>query len=323
MRKLISFLVLIVAVMGFSLAGVVLVTRSDQTRWPDFDAAAVAADAPAVTPLVIPAYERDYGWRTADVIPILIFIKQQPETVVDLHSLAVEGDFDIITEPDIVTRDFADGSRWIRVRFKIQSMKVDKQLALKTSMLVRIRETGKDQLVAIPAFMPYTSPTWDGRDMIQDGDPEYQHGLHNWVTLAYVLGGIVGILVLRHLRRKWLSQNNTARSLSGWETRRQIARRDFDIVWEKFENGDYSSANYQEVARIIRTLFLIECKVRHEIEWELGGAHPFKDQTLALLDICGKVLYQQQVLKEHEQNAIKTIFDQIVPARKQPEQVVT
>lgn len=316
MRKLITYLALLAVVMAVSLTGVVLVTRPDQTRWPEFDAAAVAPGTPAVTPQVVTAYERDYGWRTADVVPILLFIKQQPGTTVDLHSLAVEGDFDIISEPDIVTRDFADGSRWIRVRFKIQSMKVSKQLALKTSMLVRIRETGKDQLIAIPAFTPYTSPTWDGRDLIQDGKPEFQHGLHNWVTLAYVLGGIAGIFGLYYLRRKWQAEANTARSLSGWETRRQIARRDFDAVWEKFENGDYSSANYQEIARIIRTLFLIECKVRHEIEWELGGAHPFKDQTLALLDLCGKVLYQQQVLKEHEQKALKTIFDQIVPPAK-------
>lgn len=317
MRKLITYLVLLVAVMAVSLTGVVLVTRRDQTRWPAFDAIPVAKETPATAPQVVAAYERDYGWRTADVIPILIFVKQQPGTTIDLHSLAVEGDFDIISEPDIVTRDFNDGSRWIRVRFKIQSMKVGKQLALKTSMLVRIRETGKDQLIAIPAFMPYTSPTWDGRDLIQDGKPEFVQGLHMWVTLAYVLGSIAGFFGLLYLRHKWLSEANTARSLSGWETRRQIARRDFDAVWEKFENGDYSSANYQEVSRIIRTLFLIECKVRHEIEWELGGAHPFKDQTLALLDLCGKVLYQQHVLKEHEQKALKTIFDQIVPPARQ------
>jgi len=98
-----------------------------------------------------------------------------------------------------------------------------------------------------------------------------------------------------------------------WHTRRQIARREFDEAWARIEAGDFSLENYKDVAKCVRKLFRIESKVLKEIEMELGGMHPYKDHTLKIMALTGKVLYHNRYLTAAENATIKETFDQIVP----------
>lgn len=312
MKNFVTNVLALVICVALAIGGIVWVTGSDQTTWPDFSAAEEQAATTPLAPQVVTQYERDFGWRIGDVIPIQIFLKQQPGTRVDLHSLAVEGDFEIVEAPGYVTRDFKDGSRYIGIKFKIQSMSNAKQLSLKVSMLYRHLETDDDHLIAIPAFTPHTSPTWDGRDVVQDGEPQYIHDGHLVWTLGYILLGLAGALAAWRLKRllaTWVVEERKR----VWDTRRQIARREFDEAWAGLAIGDYSVENFKAVARCVRKLFRIESKVLREIEMELGGAHPYRVQTLKILELTGKVLYQKRALSKDELLAIKSNFDQIVP----------
>lgn len=311
MKTILTNVVALVVCVALALGGLVWLTKSDQTTWPDFNAVAQNAEDP-LAPRVVSVFDRDFGWRIGDVLPIQLYLQQKPGTVVDLHSLAVEGDFDIVDPPTIITRDFKDGSKHISIQFKIQSMSPAKKLNLKVSMLYRQLANGDDKLISIPAFEAFTSPTWDGRDLIKDGKPVFVQGQHMLLTLAFILGGIACATTAIFLRRKFITEIEIVEQ-KAWETRRQIARREFDEAWARFEFGEYRIENYKAIVRCLRKLFRIESKVRREIELELGGAHPYREQTLKILDITGKVLYEERVLTRDEHHSIKDLFDQIVP----------
>lgn len=310
MKNLLTNVGALVLCIALTIGGLLWVTKSDQTRWPDFNSAPQAAEA--LAPQVVSVFERDFGWRIADVIPIEIYLKQKPGTIVDLHSLAVEGDFEIVENPTIVTRDFNDGSKWIAIKFKVQSMAAAKKLTLKVSMVFHDLATNEDKSIAIPAFEPYTSATWDGRDVIKDGKPGFVHEYHLAWTLGYIVVGIAGAVIAFYLRRKW-KEEVKAEQARIWHTRRQIARREFDEAWARIESGDYSVQNYKDVAQCVRKLFRIESKVLKEIEMELGGMHPYKDHTLKIMALTGQVLYHNRYLSDAENAAIKETFDLIVP----------
>lgn len=315
MKNFITNVGALVICIALTIGGLMWVTRSDQTTWPDFSTAAPAVATEPLAPQVVSVFERDFGWRIADVIPIEIYLKQKPGTLVDLHSLAIEGDFEIVENPTIVTRDFKDGSRSIAIKFKVQSMSAAKKLTLKVSMVYRDLATNEDHSIAIPAFEPFTSPTWDGRDIIKDGKPGFIHEYHLAWTLGYVALGFAVALIALRFRRKWKEEalEEAKEQERIWHTRRQIARREFDEAWAHIEAGDYDIEHYKAIAKCVRKLFRIESKVLKEIEMELGGMHPYKDHTLKIMALTGKVLYHNRYLTDAENAAIKATFDQIVP----------
>jgi len=317
MKNFMTNVVALVVTVAVALGAIAWVTKNDHTTWPDFNTVAPVKTETPKAPQVVSSHERDFGWRIGDVIPVELYLRQQPGTIVDLHSLAVEGDFEIVENPAFVTRDFKDGSKNIGIKFKIQSMSNAKQLSLKVSMLYRELETGDDKLISIPTFAPFTSPTWDGRDVIQDGKPEYRHEGHLLWTMGYILAGIAGAIFAFILRRKFVQAIKEEKQRV-WDTRRRIARREFDEAWARFENGDFSIENYKSVARCVRKLFRIESKVMREIERELGDGHPYRVQTLKILKITGKLLYGSQPLTRDEHYSLKTIFDEIVPPIEEP-----
>ncbi|MBX9671606.1 MAG: hypothetical protein K2X93_28715 [Candidatus Obscuribacterales bacterium] len=300
----------LVLVTALSIGAIVWFSGGDRTTWPDFGQAQRATTP--LAPAVVAKYERDFGWRIGDVIPIELYLHQEPGTLIDLHSLAIEGDFEIVENPTIVTRDFKDGSRNVAIKFKIQSMAAAKKLTLKVSMLYRVKESMEDHLIAIPAFEPFTSPTWDGRDVVKDGNPQYRHEGHLLWTIGYILVGVVGAVGAFFARRRF-KVYVLEEAKREWETRRETARREFDEAWARFDAGDFSDESYKLVVRCIRKLFRIESKVMREIEVELGSAHPYREQTLKILNVTGKVLYQLRKLTRNEHNSIKSAFDEIVP----------
>ncbi|MGE0265495.1 MAG: hypothetical protein AB7V06_22685 [Candidatus Obscuribacterales bacterium] len=310
-----GWVVLVVAVLFGSY---LYFTRSDRVEWPDFTQVATQSDDP-LAPLVVARAERDYGWRTGDIVPLTLFIKQLPGTRVDENSLAIEGDFAVVGQPEFLFKEEEDGSRMIRIRLNLQSMAVAKQLSLKTQILYRNLEKGEDYLYTPPAFAPFTSMTWDGRDIIQEGNPHVDTWSDTVVTTLWIGGGLLGAILMIILRKKLRSKTREEHLGRGWSTRREIARQKFDAVWQRFENGDFSQRNYAEISAIVRELFHIQSSGFNEIAWEMGSGHPYLKHTLKILELCGEVIYRDRILHGQEHFAIKTIFDQIVrpePAEK-------
>ncbi len=285
--------------------------------WPAFSSDPVVASSP--TPEVVAYIERDYGWRTGDVIPVTMFIKEKPGTEVDTNTLAIEGDFEVVGNVDIFTRDLKDGSRLIKITMHVQSFNVKKQLTLKSNMSYRLDGSQDDILITLPAVDPYTSMTYDGeRKLPQEGPKTPLHDWHLFKNVGMLLASIAGIAFFVGLIRRFNRETDDQGSFNP-SSPREIARRDFDIAWKKLMLFDFSQENFKEIERIIRRLFRIESRTLREIDFELGQ-HPFRAEILHILAVCSKVLYQGQSLDDAELDSIKSTFDKIVPPRRQPAQ---
>lgn len=283
--------------------------------WPAFSNDPAVASSP--TPEVVAHIERDYGWRTGDVIPVTMFIKEKPGTVVDTNTLAIEGDFEVVGEVDIFTRDLKGGGRLIKITMHVQTFNVKKQLTLKSNMSYRLANGQDDILITLPAVDPYTSMTYDGiRKDPQEGPQTPLHGWHLFQNAGMLLAALAGIAFFLGLIRKF---NRETDELGAYDPKspREVARRDFDLVWKKLMLLDFSVENYKEIERIIRRLFRIESRTLREVNFELGQ-HPFRAEILHILVTCGKVLYQGETLDDAELDSIKTNFDKIVPRSRQP-----
>ena len=317
-----SSLGLVALLMAFAVGCCTLLFWEDRTEWPVFPSEQHSASSPAVTPSdkpeIVATLDRDFGWRIGDVVPVTVYMLQKPGTVIDMHSIALAGDFELVGAPDQFELSRQDGSKVYRVKLKLQSFSVAPQLDLKANVSYRVLANNDDVTVDIPTIAPYTSKTWDGRKLIQEGKLVIVHGLHGWITLAYVLVGLFGASFFWKLTRRFYHLLPVAVQKLLGPSRFIKARRLFDAVWAKMEAGDRSRENYVAIARIIRRLYLIETKTTLEAKyWYLYG-HNGPAAIADMLEECDKVIYLGRTLSDDEHYRIKTIFDSLVQSYAQP-----
>ncbi|HEY9867705.1 MAG TPA: hypothetical protein V6D08_00735 [Candidatus Obscuribacterales bacterium] len=308
MKRHLTFVAWIVGVFLLATGALTATFWSKRTIWPEFPAAADSA------PQVVVQFEPDFAWRIGDRVPVHIYIKQQPNTELDLNSLAVEGDFEIAGQPDFYVRDRKDGSRYVHVTLELQSFEVGEKLSFKATMSYTVAGSKEPRAASIPEQVFYTSRTWDGRPDIKDGPLPVLHGWHYWTTAAALLAGLAGIVLgLWYLRRlKNAATQPEQIPLSRWEA----ARLEFEAVWARMAEGDDRPERYKDIERIIRRLYRIESRTVREIPYELGGNHPHLAGILTILGSCEKVLFARRKLTDDERQAIRTTFDTMIPARK-------
>ncbi|MCA9814858.1 MAG: hypothetical protein H6677_01670 [Candidatus Obscuribacterales bacterium] len=310
MKKVIIYLFWLALLVTGIYFGAGLYNKASYEQWPTFER---TEGAPANAPDVVTLQARDFGWRIGDIVPAEFYIKQKPGTVVDVYSLSTEGDFTIVGVPEFEYKDFEDGTRYIHIRMNLQSMAVGDSLHLKSYMLYRDEETNEDHLFDLPVFETHTSKTWDGRDIVKEGDTSLNSLALVINTLLYVALGVIGatslIFLNRHLKRKFF----IAALPADFHSRKKIARKRFDAVYEKIVAGEFSEANFLEVALIIRELFHLQTAGYSEIASRLGEAHPFRKHVTKILLILGEPLYRNRNLTLAEVHEIKRTFDLIVP----------
>jgi hypothetical protein len=274
-----------------------------RTIWPEFPAAQKAGE-----PQVAVQVEPDFAWRTGDQIPVTLYIKQQPNTSVDVNSLAVEGDFEIAKPPQVFVRDTKGGARYIRVDLVLQSVHVAPKLTLKANMSYFVDGDNDVHAVSLPGLELYTSKTWDGRPDLKDGPLAPKQGYHWLYTLAGLILGFLGLYgtigYLRKLRDEYVPP---VQRLNPW----QQAFADFQAVWARINAREDTEADYKEIERIVRRLYRVEPRTMREMEYELGINHPHYKQIQVILTNTGKVLYKEQVLSDPEKIQIWEAFQHI------------
>ncbi|HEY9775933.1 MAG TPA: hypothetical protein V6C81_19375 [Planktothrix sp.] len=281
----------------------------DRTAWPAF---AADAKAPADAPQVVATVPRDFGWRTGDVIPIDLYIKQLPGTVVDTSNLAISGDFEIRTQPKaMIARKQSDGSTYMKLRFEVQSFNVSKSWTLNANMTYARTAAKDDQTVSLPALVVYTSMTYDGRADIQQGPQKLLISILEAVfTFGCVLAGVLGTIVCfvwyNHLNKPIVSNGKYPL------TPLLQVKRNFDLISVRIKRGDFSPQNYEELERNLRWLYKLEAKTRGQIELSVQVTnHPYKNEITTIVSLCDKRLYDKVLLTDEEHEAIFQAFQRI------------
>jgi hypothetical protein len=308
MKRLFQSLAWSVCVVVVSAAVLAGLYWPHRTVWPNFPV------SPSSAPQVVCKTEPDFSWRTGDRVPVTIFIKQKPGVEIDLNSLSVEGDFELSGSQPVYSRDNKDGSKYIRLEVSLQSFAVQPKLTMKASMSYMVKGDPDPKLLSLPVVELYTSRTYDGRPKRQDGPMAVVHGWHFWTTGAALLVGFVGTIAALFYM-SWLKKKENeaaAAPLVG----RALARRDFEVAWQRIVAGQDGEDDYKEIARIIRRLYRIEARVTWEIPFELGDNHPHLKQILAINKLCDRVLYKGAPLTKTEKAEIRRLFDEITLPKK-------
>lgn len=310
MKKLIKYIFWIGLAVAGIYYGVGFYNKVNQKQWPAFEQ---IAEAPANAPEVATVSERDYGWRIGDIVPAEFYVMQKPGTVVDPYSFSTEGSFAIIGEPKIEYTRFEDGTTYIHIKLKLQSMSIGKSLSLKSYMLYRDLETNQDHLFPLPEFKIFTSQTWDGRDIVKVGDNTLDDRSLMVNTLLMIGIAISLVVALRFLNQHLRQRFFIADLPADFNSRKKKARIEFDAIYERIINGDFSDENFLKVALIIRELFHLQTAGYSEITAKLGEAHPFRQPVTRILLLLGEPLYRNRVLSREEVVKLKEHFDFIVP----------
>jgi hypothetical protein len=294
----------------------------NHTTWPQFPSDLVAGQTPtaeqnaaakSLAPEVAVKFDRDFGYRIGDIVEVTIFIKEKPGTEIDVHSMAVEGDFEVVGEPVIFERRTIDGARRLRADLKLQSFSAAPKLVLKANMSYRVKATNEDVTVTLPAFEAYTSNTWDGRLRIEDGHLAVNYGYEPFYSGGLVFGGLFCAVLFFVLARRYGREKAIGFELKVLPNRFLLARRDFNALWTLMEAGDRSADRYAELSQLLRRLYRIETKTTLEASYFLVYSYNGPMQVTDILRACDRVIYRAESLSEEEHLAIKATFDYLVP----------
>ncbi|MDZ4838310.1 MAG: hypothetical protein SGJ27_31385 [Candidatus Melainabacteria bacterium] len=159
----------------------------NRTIWPEF--AAVKDN----TPQAVLKVERDYAHHIGDLIVVDLFIHQQPGTDVDGKTLSITGDYELVSKPEVKTKEAKDGSVTYRYRLNLQTFKVKPEHKLEGSIGWRADDKRHD--LTLPALSLYWSNTYDGRTSLMEGDDPRVPVL--WYTLRHAIPlGLASLLFL-------------------------------------------------------------------------------------------------------------------------------
>jgi hypothetical protein len=273
---------------------------------PDFPKTATGP-----TPAVIVEVERDFGWRTGDVVPITIYVKQFPGTAVDVDGLALEGDFEVRGDVKVDSRVTADGGKVVRVKMNVQSFAFKPEVKARISMTWA--EDGSKDWKEVPRaeVSLHTSPTYDGRDKIQQGRLDFIQGPHlAWAIAVLVLS--IASIIGATIYIRWVVRNTPVpveppRKLTLYEW----AQLRFDAAWARIEAGDRSDQVFQEIDHITRRLLRVETVQLSHLDIALSD-HPFRKQGLYIIKTCERKLFRGDELKDRHILGIKIAFDEII-----------
>jgi hypothetical protein len=303
-------------------AGISWLFWETRTTWPQFPSDIARGQAPTVeqlaaakslAPEVFVKVDHDYAYRIGDVIPVTIFLKEKPGTQIDLHSIALEGDFEITGDPVIFERRTADGARRIRAEVKLQSFSAVPKWSFKADLSYRVIATNEDVTISLPAFEAYTSNTWDGRDIIQEGKIVFNYGFEPFATAALLLGGLIGAIYFFVLARRFSREQRVPYDLKSLPNRFLLARRDFNVIWGQMEAGDRSADRYADLSQLVRRLYRVETKTTLEAGYYLLYSYNGPIQVVEVLKACDRVIYRHETLTESDHQQIKQVFDKLVP----------
>lgn len=316
MSGLVAVLAVLVTVALALIAQIGLFTLTgDQVKWPEFPAA--EKTAPPSAPSVVAKLERDFAYRIGDVVPVVLYIKEAPDTRVDLNSIALEGDFEIRGSGKLYQETTKEGGRILRFQLSLQSFSAAPAVSTKAAISYRVLSSNEEYTVSLPALAVSTSNTWDQKERIVEGELFVVHGWHGWINGGLLAAGLLLSIYGYRRYRYFKSLSPEALQSPRRAKRFVVARIRFDRVWSKIEAGDLSAANYIEIERIVRALYEIESKTTREAGfWFLyGNRGPY--QAVDILHQCDRVIYLGETLSVEDNLLIKTTFDKLVPRYSQ------
>lgn len=302
------------AVIGGVIASLLLVAywflpSGGAPDWPQYPETQESA------PSVVSQLEPDFGYRTGDVIPVAIFVKEQPGTEIDISSLALEGDFEIRGEPKIHRAGTEDGGQQYCIQLQLQSFSMSPKLRATMSMQWNTKGNRQWKEVKHSLVNAFTSLTWDGeRKEIQSGPLPVINSLWKYLSPALMVFAVLLFGACLFYQR-WFERATAAREQKVQASARMVCKRQVDSARKRIEGGDLSEHHYVAIAAALRQYFNVESTVLAYIPLALGDHHPYKKRVQASINLCERVAYKSVKLTATEQKYLFEFLDDILLRR--------
>lgn len=245
-----------------------------QPDWPEFNS------TNASEPQVIVRVDRDYNYHIADLITVELFVKESQDSIVDLKTVTVGGDFELNSKPEFAQRKGTDGTLIHRIVLRVQTFQPNPEGVLKTGLGYKQGE--KRLNLTVPDQSLYWSNTYDGRKEMQQGDdsriPAWQYLARFALSLAFasVIFATLCIVAVR----------NYVRNRPGPFIDHKRMRAE-DLV-STIEAGKGSQAVYLELDGIIRDHFKIGPIPASQLDTSILNANLHRFLTLIAPAIYGQ-----------------------------------
>ena len=279
----------------------------DNVTWPQFP------ETKDQTPSVVVNLEPDFGYRTGDIIPVTIFVREQPGTEIDITSLALEGDFEIRGEPHLTRGQAEDGANTYCLKLELQSFSIRPRLSSSMSMTWNVKGTRQWSEIKQPLMNAFTSLTWDGeRKEIQNGPLTMISG--GWYTylsvglMVFAVALFAGcIFYQRWFERALANQEQKVRTSA-----RMVCKRRIDAARTRIDGGEVTEANFVEIAASLREYLNLETTLLSQVPQALGNQHPYRKRIQASINLCERVAYKSVKLTATELMYLYQFLDEIL-----------
>lgn len=286
------------------------VHTSKPVQWPRFE------QAQSGSPAAVIKLERDYGYRTGDIVPVEIFLQEQPGMKIDLDSLVFEGDFEVRGDATLQTRTAPDGQSTHYIKVDLQSLAVKDKLE---SGLSFVWESLADKKIhewrADAAIKVSTSPTWDGRPNIRMGDRQLRTGFH-WVYSGALIATSLFIMIwcnwviLRYERHGKIYDSSRRRYVNpAAELRARLCS-----TWQQITAGSTDIQLFTELNADLRKLFGIPTVPVENIPSQLNNS--LAEPTQRVLFHCEQVIFGHKSLAPEEMATMNHDLDLILGEQK-------
>ncbi len=294
----------LVVTAGAGIVAVVIVAAmalSNPKEWPGFPD--LKGDRPAY---VVEYEDRDFGWRTGNLVPITISFKVPPGTTIDAQNLSIQGDLNLV-ESRITKQNGEDGLTYVRVEMKLQSMVYMPKWSATVNVSYRV-EGGKWQKLPVETLEVYTSKTFDGRKRHpEDPRMEAMHGFHAVWTFTLLSTGLVGTIfsVGVIIRRPKARKQNAAVPLDPWM--------EIDQSWRLLLDGDRDPQTLRTIAAALRFFFKAPSA---SIDDLIATGDPLNQQVARVLEVVESALWTGTTPDSEKLVELDQVLDSIRPSRK-------
>lgn len=277
--------------------------RTAAMKWPAFPE---AHSIPVAVSEVLP----DFAWRTGDLIPLTVYVKEAPGTECDLKSLQLKGDAQLRGYKTAIEKQ-PDGTRLIRFDIEVQCF-VLKQPTWKVVPVITYREGDKKDRkpLELPEFEIGSSNTFDKRKIertlpngqkieMKDGHPKEQPFVYlvsntwmwdiGYATLAFMAFAAAIRVISTRDKRKKTSKPNQPLVVFSDEWGRTVE--DVKEAVKLLQDGNTEKETYVRVQRGLLRLYRLDSVALPVIQAAADGQCSHLMSLMHILGFCHEVIY--------------------------------
>lgn len=267
-------------------------------------------------PAAVVEVEPDFGWRTGDIIPVRIYIRQIDGVECDTKSLTVGGDTRL-REFTVRQELMPDGARVLRIDLQLQAFVWQQKVKGSLKIDYRVAGSRERKPLLLPDLEFSTSRTYDGDKTSKhpkDPPPVFVTGYDWLVTLGL---GTVGLcvtscafwyLLMRPVKRR-AKKEKLVPNTPEWNA----AVMQVTAILEKLKAGQAQEPLLRALDKLLRRLYNMDAVTVQDLQAMAEKQSALMPLTLAS-QYCQNTIYSGKLLERTEIDNLAELVNEALGA---------